>query len=63
MYDDRNERPGIKFKDADLVGVPHRLIVGKKLLPEGKIEYKNRATGKAEVWLLSELEEKLKSIF
>ena len=60
LYDDRNERPGIK--DADLVGVPHRLIVGKKLLPEGKIEYKNRATGQSEVWLLSELEEKLKNI-
>lgn len=60
LYDDRNERPGIKFKDADLIGVPHRLIVGKKLLPEGKIEYKNRATGMNEIWQISELEEKLK---
>ena len=62
LYDDRNERPGIKFKDADLIGIPHRLIVGKKLLPEGKIEYKNRASVQSEVWVLSELKEKLKNI-
>lgn len=60
LYDDRAERPGVKFKDADLIGIPHRLAVGRKLLPEGKIEYKNRATGKAETWALTEIAEKLK---
>ncbi|MEE8319493.1 MAG: His/Gly/Thr/Pro-type tRNA ligase C-terminal domain-containing protein, partial [bacterium] len=45
LYDDRDERPGVKFKDADLIGVPLRLTVGKKALAEGKVEVKERATG------------------
>jgi len=45
LYDDRDERPGVKFKDADLIGVPLRLTVGKKALAEGKVELKERATG------------------
>ncbi|MDR0645927.1 MAG: proline--tRNA ligase [Elusimicrobiota bacterium] len=60
LYDDRDERPGSKFKDADLVGIPHRLVVGKKLLPEGKLEYKSRYAAKADFWTFAELEEKLK---
>jgi len=42
LYDDRDERPGVKFKDADLVGLPLRLAVGKKGLAEGKVEMKVR---------------------
>jgi prolyl-tRNA synthetase len=38
LYDDRDERPGVKFKDADLIGVPVRLVVGAKSLAEGKVE-------------------------
>ncbi len=45
IMDDRDERPGIKFKDADLIGIPIHVIVGKKGLKEGKIELKLRATG------------------
>ncbi|MBE7048339.1 MAG: proline--tRNA ligase [Ruminococcaceae bacterium] len=41
MLDDRNERPGVKFKDADLIGIPVRITVGKKAV-EGIIEYKLR---------------------
>src|SRR5262249_21684377 len=37
LYDDRDERPGVKFKDADLIGIPFRITVGKKV-SEGKIE-------------------------
>jgi prolyl-tRNA synthetase len=37
LYDDRNERPGVKFKDADLIGVPYRVTVGKKLA-QGAVE-------------------------
>ena len=40
--DDRNERPGIKFADVELIGIPHILIVGDKSLAHGQIEYKNR---------------------
>ena len=68
LYDDRDERPGIKFKDADLIGIPHRLVIGKKLLPEGKLEYKARTapsegslTAKADFWEIAELEAKLKA--
>ncbi|MCP3957585.1 MAG: proline--tRNA ligase [bacterium] len=43
LYDDRKERPGVKFKDADLIGVPVRLVVGKRGLTEGKIEFSLRA--------------------
>jgi prolyl-tRNA synthetase len=42
LYDDRDERPGVKFKDADLIGVPHRIAVGKKGLAEGIAEVKLR---------------------
>ena len=42
LYDDRDERPGVKFKDADLVGIPYRIAVGKKGLAEGIAEVKLR---------------------
>jgi prolyl-tRNA synthetase len=38
LYDDRDERPGVKFKDADLIGLPVRLVVGAKSLADGKVE-------------------------
>ena len=42
LYDDRDERPGVKFKDADLIGLPWRLALGKKGLAEGVVELKAR---------------------
>jgi prolyl-tRNA synthetase len=45
LLDDRDERPGIKFKDADLVGIPFRLTVGEKAAKEGKVEIRTRKTG------------------
>ena len=42
LLDDRDERPGVKFKDADLVGIPYRINVGKKLA-EGMVEVVTRA--------------------
>ena len=45
ILDDRNERAGVKFKDADLIGYPLRIVVGPKGLKEGKIEVKSRRTG------------------
>jgi prolyl-tRNA synthetase len=46
LLDDRDERPGVKFKDADLIGIPFRITVGKKL-SEGKLEFIERATKKS----------------
>jgi prolyl-tRNA synthetase len=43
LLDDRDERPGVKFKDADLIGVPFRITVGKKL-SSGMVELVTRAT-------------------
>jgi prolyl-tRNA synthetase len=42
LLDDRDERPGVKFKDADLIGVPIRVTIGEKTLAEGKVEVKLR---------------------
>ena len=44
LLDDRDERAGVKFKDADLVGIPFRVTVGKKVA-DGKVELVTRATG------------------
>jgi len=43
--DDRKERPGVKFKDADLIGYPIRVVIGPKTLTEKQIEVKIRKTG------------------
>ena len=42
LLDDRDERPGVKFKDADLIGIPHRITVGPKGLANGKVEWARR---------------------
>ena len=48
LYDDRDERPGAKFKDADLLGMPLRVTVGERGLAEGIIELRDRKTGAVE---------------
>ncbi|HXN81968.1 MAG TPA: proline--tRNA ligase [Myxococcales bacterium] len=53
LLDDRDERAGVKFKDADLIGLPLRIALGKKGLAEGKAEWKARSAGaKAPVELI-----------
>ncbi len=42
LLDDRGERPGVKFADADLIGLPHRITVGGRALKEGNVEYRRR---------------------
>jgi prolyl-tRNA synthetase len=49
LYDDRDERAGVKFKDADLIGIPLRIAVGRKGLAEGKVEWKRRGTKEVEL--------------
>jgi prolyl-tRNA synthetase len=44
LIDDRDERPGVKFKDADLIGIPYQVVIGAKSVKEGIVEFKNRAT-------------------
>jgi len=49
LYDDRDKKPGEKFGDADLIGIPKQIIVGKKSLEEGKVEVKDRKNGEVEM--------------
>lgn len=42
LFDDRSERPGVMFSDMDLIGIPHRIVIGERGLDNGMIEYKNR---------------------
>ena len=45
LYDDRDVSPGVKFADADLLGIPVRLVVGGKGLARGVVEWRSRSTG------------------
>ena len=55
LYDDRAERPGAKFADAELMGLPHRVTVSERLLAENKFEYVARSGGEVELLTLDEL--------
>jgi prolyl-tRNA synthetase len=59
LLDDRDERPGFKFKDADLIGIPLRIVVGSKNLAEGKVELKMRQSGEVALLPISEAVEKV----
>ena len=54
LIDDRDERAGVKFKDADLIGIPIRITIGDKALADGRVEVKPRAAQKAELVLVDE---------
>ncbi len=58
LMDDRDERAGVKFKDADLIGIPYRIIIGEKNLKEGLVELKERKTGRVEKVKVEEVVEK-----
>ncbi|MCK5544750.1 MAG: proline--tRNA ligase, partial [Desulfobulbaceae bacterium] len=47
LLDDRDERPGIKFKDADLIGIPYRITVGRNFAEKDQDEIKKRADGES----------------
>lgn len=59
IYDDRNERPGAKFADAELMGIPYRVTVSDRLMGEEKFEFTVRATGETELLTRAELLAKL----
>jgi prolyl-tRNA synthetase len=42
LFDDRDARPGVKFADAELIGIPHRLVVGDRGIKAGELEYRHR---------------------
>jgi prolyl-tRNA synthetase len=47
LLDDRNERPGVKFADMELLGIPHRIVIGDRALDDGEIEYQGRRDSEA----------------
>jgi prolyl-tRNA synthetase len=60
LYDDRAERPGVKFNDADLIGIPFRITIGPKKLAEGKVELVTRSTRKSADINITEVAQTLK---
>lgn len=55
LFDDRDERPGAKFSDAELIGLPYRVTISERLLGESKLEFTRRNTGETELLTLDEL--------
>ena len=49
LMDDRNERPGVKFADMELTGIPHRIVIGDRALADDNIEYKGRRDDEAQL--------------
>jgi len=62
LYDDRDERPGSKFKDADLIGIPLRVMLGKRFLEDGSVEVRQRAGGEVKVIAFEEAVEALEAM-
>jgi len=54
LYDDRDARPGVKFADAELLGIPHRVVVGERGLEAGKLEYRNRRDTESQEFALDD---------
>jgi len=59
VLDDRDERPGVKFADLDLIGIPHRIVIGEKHLANGQVEYKSRKAKEPELIALETVFKKL----
>jgi prolyl-tRNA synthetase len=62
LYDDREETPGVKFKDADLIGIPLRVTLGEKNLKKGLVEIKKRRTGDVLLVEKEEVSSKVKEL-
>jgi prolyl-tRNA synthetase len=61
LLDDRDERPGVMFADMDLIGVPHRIVVGERGLKQDTIEYKGRRDAQAQAVALQEVMQQLQT--
>ena len=61
LLDDRDERPGVMFADMELIGIPHRLVIGERGLKNGEVEYQGRRDAKAQPIALQDAVKSLKS--
>ena len=59
LLDDRDARPGVKFADAELLGIPHRIVVSDRGLDAGRLEYRHRRASANEDWPAGEVVERL----
>jgi len=55
LLDDRGERPGVMFAEADLMGIPHRVVIGERGLADNMVEYKARTCAEAQSVSLAEI--------
>lgn len=62
LWDDRDARPGEKFADADLLGIPHRVVISPKTLQQGSVEYKARTSTEVDLISIDELKNRLNLI-
>ena len=62
LLDDRGERPGVMFAEADLMGIPHRLVIGDRGLTDGTIEYKGRTDAEAQMIALNNVVEFMQKV-
>ena len=62
LWDDRDESPGVKLSDADLIGAPYRVVVSNKTLEEESVEIKKRSGGKANLVKINKFDSWLKEI-
>ena len=62
LLDDRGERPGVMFAEMDLIGIPHRIVIGERGLAEGQVEYKGRTDAVAQNLVLAQVDDFVKSL-
>ncbi|MBV1959767.1 MAG: proline--tRNA ligase [Pseudomonadales bacterium] len=55
LMDDRNERPGVKFADMELIGIPHTVVIGDRSLKEGNLEYRSRKDGSSQTIAIDQM--------
>ena len=61
LLDDRDERPGVMFADMELIGIPHRIVIGERGLKDGMLEYQGRRDATAQAIPLQNALEFVKS--
>jgi prolyl-tRNA synthetase len=61
LLDDRDERPGVMFADMELIGIPHRVVIGERSMKNGQVEYQGRRDAQAQPIGLQDAVKSLKS--
>lgn len=61
LFDDRKERPGVMFADAELIGIPHTIVIGERNLENGEVEYKHRCCGDKQMIKINDIVEFIKN--